>query len=114
MLLVHFFFLFPLCLAQSSTPSTDTEVPPLQWLYLIPSLTGSGPPPLHDASLGFDVTSNTLLVFGGESGANVLSQQTFLLDLDTLVWSSPVPSNGVTTIPPARSLSVGGLDLAAN
>lgn len=69
------FVLSSIALAQS--PLTNLPVPPLQWIELTSLLSGSGPPALRDASMGFDETSRTLILFGGEvSGIPV--QQTYL------------------------------------
>lgn len=63
------------CLAQN--PATNTPVPPLQWIELTSLLTGSVPPPMKYASIGYDSTSGTVLVFGGESNG-FPTQQTYL------------------------------------
>lgn len=57
--------------------STNTPVPPLQWLELTDLLSGPAPPGLKDASIGYDDTSRTLIIFGGESN-NFVQQQTYL------------------------------------
>lgn len=60
-----------------TTPSTNTPVPPLQWIELTNLLSGSSPPGLKYASIGFDSGSSTLLIFGGESNG-FPEQQTYL------------------------------------
>ena len=73
-LLLSLAFLSP-SLAQS--PSTNLPVPPLQWIDLSPRITGSGPPAVRDASIGFDESIRPLIVFGGEVNG-IPGQQTFL------------------------------------
>ncbi|KAI9513341.1 hypothetical protein F5148DRAFT_1319111, partial [Russula earlei] len=95
--------------------STSTPVPPLQWINLTGLLTGPAAPPLKDASIGYDNTTRTLIIFGGESQGSIPQQQTYLLNLNTLVWSSPVPQGGdPTASPPPRSAAIGGDDFAAS
>ncbi|KAF8175374.1 hypothetical protein BJ912DRAFT_988653 [Pholiota molesta] len=84
--------------------STSSTVPPLQWINLSNLLQGStSPPPLRDASLGYDDTSRSLIVFGGLSESGVAQSQTFLLNLQTLSWSIPSPPLNLQRTPPARS-----------
>ncbi|KAI5123405.1 hypothetical protein M0805_006111 [Coniferiporia weirii] len=95
-------------------PPTDTSVPPLQWIELTSLLSGSPPPGLKYASIGFDTVSNTLIIFGGESNGFPL-QQTYLLNVSSLEWSSPKPPLAQADIkPPARSLAISGDDVAAS
>lgn len=63
--LVSLFFSSSLTLAQK--PSTNTPVPPLQWIELTSLTSGSAPPGLSYASMGYDQTSGTVIIFGGES-----------------------------------------------
>ncbi|KAI0068702.1 hypothetical protein BV25DRAFT_1817611 [Artomyces pyxidatus] len=102
------------CSGQAQSISTSTPVPPLQWLNLTSLLSGSPAPPLKDPSIGYDETSRTLLIFGGESQGGFPQSQTYLLDLDTLTWSIPHPPGLLTSTPPARSAAVGGGDFAAS
>ncbi|TDL29386.1 hypothetical protein BD410DRAFT_779784 [Rickenella mellea] len=95
------------------SPSTNTPVPPLQWLELTNLLQGSSPPALKDASIGYDETSRTLILFGGESNG-FPQQQTYLLNLDSLQWSLPSPPTGLDQKPPPRSAAVSGGDFAAS
>ena len=53
-------------------------VPPLQWIELTNLLGGSSvPPPLKDASIGYDDTDKLLLIFGGESQQGFATQNTY-------------------------------------
>lgn len=62
----------------ADTISTNTPVPPLQWLNLSSSVQGSQPPGLKDASIGYDPAQNRIIVFGGESQQGVPQSQTYL------------------------------------
>ncbi|KAG6900977.1 hypothetical protein C0993_004415 [Termitomyces sp. T159_Od127] len=107
--------LFSALVANSQTISTDTSVPPLQWLNLSNLLQGSSsPPPLKNAAIGYDETSRSLIIFGGESASGLVQSQTFLLNLETLTWSVPNPPNNLQRIPAARSAAIYGTDLAAS
>ncbi|KAI0053628.1 hypothetical protein FA95DRAFT_1552125 [Auriscalpium vulgare] len=114
--------LFALCLFASfmsrsghaQSISTSTPVPPLQWINLTGLLQGSPAPPLKDPSIGYDESSRSLLIFGGESSGGFPQSQTYLLNLDTLTWSQPVAPTGLGSIPPARSAAIGGGDFAAS
>lgn len=64
-------------IAFAQSPLTNLPVPPLQWLELTHRLSGSGPPALRDASIGFDESSRTIILFGGEVNG-IPVQQTFL------------------------------------
>ncbi|THH19762.1 hypothetical protein EW146_g1458 [Bondarzewia mesenterica] len=99
-------------LAQSI--STNTPIPPLQWINLTPHLQGSSPPPLKDVSIGYDDTTRTLLIFGGESQTGVPQDGTHLLNLNSLVWSTPQPPSGFEGSPDPRSAAIGGGDFAAS
>ncbi|KAH7929432.1 hypothetical protein BV22DRAFT_1080880 [Leucogyrophana mollusca] len=95
--------------------SVNTAVPPLQWLNITNLLQGATAPPLKDASIGYDDTTRQLIIFGGESSSGIPTQQTFLLNLATLVWSTPAPlPNLPQGSPPARSMAVGGEDLSSS
>ncbi|KIK65282.1 hypothetical protein GYMLUDRAFT_193672 [Collybiopsis luxurians FD-317 M1] len=109
MALRFFSFLALFVAAQSQS------VPPLQWLNITNLLQGSAKPiPLKDAVIGFDSTSSTVIVFGGESSSGLAQSQTYLLNTQSLTWSSPNPPAGASTSPPARSASVSGNDIAAS
>jgi|SRR5712671_3955436 len=130
----YYLLLLPLQLSRAQSISTSTPVPPLQWINLTGHLQGPSAPPLKDASIGYDNTSNTLIIFGGESQGGLPQQKTYLyvlaflpflpsefhpffssLNLNTLVWSSPSPGAGLpATLPPPRSAAVGGADQAAS
>ncbi|OCH90982.1 hypothetical protein OBBRIDRAFT_792792 [Obba rivulosa] len=106
-----------LCFATAHTQSisTGTPLPPLQWIN-ITNLIGGSPvaPPLKDASIGYDDNTRTLLIFGGESQQGIPQSQTYLLDLQTLSWFSLQSPPGLTSVPPARTLALSGLDSAAS
>lgn len=114
---LNLLFLYSFCLfstTRAQSISTSTPVPPLQWINLTSLLQGSSAPPLKDASIGYDNSTRTLIIFGGESQGGLPQQQTYLLNLDTLVWSSPTPQGGTSALPPPRSAAVGGGDFAAS
>ncbi|KZS97790.1 hypothetical protein SISNIDRAFT_196572 [Sistotremastrum niveocremeum HHB9708] len=118
-LLFLFRWLCFLSMVAAQTPSTSMTVPPLQWINLSGILKGTPPPPLRDSVIGYDELTRTLVVFGGQSqvDSSVVTQQTYLLDLDNLTWSQPSPSVDLPeleNIPPSRSLALGGADFAAN
>ncbi|KAH6914922.1 hypothetical protein BKA70DRAFT_1257438 [Coprinopsis sp. MPI-PUGE-AT-0042] len=94
--------------------SLDTPVPPLQWINLTPLLNGPAPPPLRDAALGYDETTRSLVIFGGESEGGFVQSRTYLLNLETLTWSTPSPPINLRGTPQARSGAVSGLDFAAS
>ena len=56
--------LFAGCLQSVASNSTTTTVPPLQWLELTDLLGGDKPPPLIDASIGYDETTRRCLTLG--------------------------------------------------
>ncbi|KZT12572.1 uncharacterized protein LAESUDRAFT_5846 [Laetiporus sulphureus 93-53] len=95
--------------------STSGPVPPLQWINLTNYLTGqSAPPGLIDASIGYNEATRTLLIFGGESAQGIKQSRTYLLNLDSMEWTSPDPPDGLTSTPPARSAAISGYDLASS
>jgi hypothetical protein len=60
-------------------PSTSTQVPPLQWLNLTSQLNSpAAPPPLKDASIGYDPVGKNIIIFGGESQQGFPQSQTYL------------------------------------
>ncbi|KAG5646567.1 hypothetical protein DXG03_002870 [Asterophora parasitica] len=101
--------------AHGQAISTDTAVPPLQWINLSALLQGSSrPPPLKNAAIGYDETSRSVIIFGGESASGLAQSQTFLLNLETLTWSVPTPPDNLQRTPAARSAVVSGVDSAAS
>ena len=81
------FFFLSSCLptVYAQTISTSMPVPPLQWIELTDLLGGqSVPPPLKDASIGYDDTNRLLLIFGGESQSGFPTSNTY-----TYVFPSP-------------------------
>ncbi|KAF9651158.1 hypothetical protein BDM02DRAFT_980375 [Thelephora ganbajun] len=97
-----------------SVISTSTPTPPLQWLNITRLLSGPSAPPLKGASIGYDETTRTLLVFGGESESGFPTSTTYLLNLDSLIWTVPTPPTGLDGAPPPRSSAISGFDWAAN
>lgn len=67
-----------LSLPGRSAISTSTPTPPLQWLNITRLLSGPGAPPLKGASIGYDETTRTLLIFGGESESGFPISTTYL------------------------------------
>ncbi|KAI0322435.1 hypothetical protein OF83DRAFT_1254961 [Amylostereum chailletii] len=98
----------------AASASTSTPTPPLQWINLSDLLRGASPPPLKDASIGYDDSTRTLLIFGGESAGGLPQSQTYLLNLDNMTWSRPSPPSGLSIAPAARSAAIGGSDFAAS
>ncbi|EKM80297.1 hypothetical protein AGABI1DRAFT_84761, partial [Agaricus bisporus var. burnettii JB137-S8] len=96
---VFIFFLLSLTLADDI--ATNTPVPPLQWINLTNLLQGNSPPPLKDAAIGYDETSRSIILFGGESQGGFPQGQTYLLNLDSLTWDVPSPPSGLHRTPPA-------------
>ncbi|KAF7332199.1 hypothetical protein MKEN_00100900 [Mycena kentingensis (nom. inval.)] len=97
------------------TYAAPSPVPPFQWLH-ITSITGTTKPPgLKGAALGYDEQTRTLIVFGGEaSNSGVPQGATYLLNLESLTWSTPSPPTNLQRTPPARSYAVSGVDSAAS
>lgn len=65
--------------------STSGPVPPLQWINITGLTTGSAPPALRDASIGYYDDTRTLLIFGGESAQGIPQSQTFLCAIAPLL-----------------------------
>ncbi|KAI0701810.1 hypothetical protein BC835DRAFT_1404461 [Cytidiella melzeri] len=101
-------------LVSAQTISTSIQVPPLQWINLTGLLSGPAPPPLKDASIGYDDNSRMLLIFGGESQEGVPQSQTYLLNLGTLAWVTISAPGDLTQQPPARSAAISAQDSAAS
>ena len=75
--------------AHAQTISTSVPLPPLQWLNISGLLSGPAPPPLKDASITYDETSRSLLIFGGESEGGFVQSQTYLQVINYHVPGSP-------------------------
>ncbi|TFK75923.1 hypothetical protein BDN72DRAFT_809719 [Pluteus cervinus] len=113
LVLLHLLLLIPAVTPQNI--STSTPIPPLQWINLSNLVQGSSPPPpLKDAAIGYDETSRSLIIFGGESESGFVQSQTYLLNLDTLTWSKPSPPANLQRSPAARSAAIAGIDFAAS
>ncbi|KAF8592581.1 hypothetical protein K439DRAFT_1504033 [Ramaria rubella] len=101
--------------AQQASLRTDMPVPPLQWINITGLTTGSPPQPLMDSSIGYDESTRSLIIFGGESQAGIPQQNTYLLDMDSLTWSTPLSNvPKLSSSPPPRSRALGTGDFAAN
>ncbi|KAG9317303.1 hypothetical protein JVU11DRAFT_1501 [Chiua virens] len=116
----------------SQVLSTNTPVPPLQWLNITNLLQGTPAPPLKYPSIGYDDSSRNLVIFGGESSSGILTSQTFLfvplspffpteltfspsIDFNSNKWSLPNPEPDLpSTPPPARYMAIGGDDFSSS
>lgn len=67
-----------LLLSEHFTRAQPLPTPPLQWLNLTGLLQGPSPPPLKDASIGYDDSSRSVIIFGGESQDGVVQSQSYL------------------------------------
>jgi hypothetical protein len=72
------FLLVGLSTSLAQTISTSIPIPPLQWINLSAGLNGPSPPPLKDASIGYDEVTRSLIIFGGESEGGFVQSQTYL------------------------------------
>ncbi|KZT60171.1 hypothetical protein CALCODRAFT_515554 [Calocera cornea HHB12733] len=97
-----------------SAPSAVQVSPPLQWINLGSFASGTPPNAVKDAMIGYDATSDKLIVFGGSSSAGQQTGETTLFDFKTLTWGVPNTPNGLNASPPPRSLAVAGGDYAAS
>lgn len=101
--------------AQAASISTNMPVPPLQWLNITGLTSGFAIPPLKDCSMGYDEATRSLIIFGGQSQANLPQQTTYILNMDTLTWSIPTTKvAGMTDNPSPRSRALGTGDFAVN
>ncbi|KAG6332713.1 hypothetical protein ID866_6374 [Astraeus odoratus] len=106
-----------ICLPESHAQSisTNTPVPPLQWLNITGLLQGSPAPALKYASLGYDDNTRNLIIFGGQSSSGIATSQTFLLNLATYQWSTPTAQADLPqTSPPARYMAISGYDFSSS
>ncbi|KAJ6515905.1 hypothetical protein C8R45DRAFT_958028 [Mycena sanguinolenta] len=101
------------CQNAHATISLDS-VPPFQWLNITALFSGTPPPNLYQASIGYDEASRSLIIFGGEASSGVPQSQTYLLNLVSLAWSIPTSPATLQQTPPARSAAVSGIDSAAS
>ncbi|KAG1892464.1 hypothetical protein F4604DRAFT_1888314 [Suillus subluteus] len=91
------------------------QVPPLQWLNITSSIQGAPPAAVKYSSIGYDPTTNNLIIFGGESSSGIPTDQTYLLNLGSLTWGTPQPqSNLPQGSPPARYMAVSGEDFSSS
>ena len=102
LLLLCSFYLFPLQPARAQSISTSTPVPPLQWINLTDLLQGPSAPPLKDASIGYDNSTRTLIIFGGESHGGLPQQQTYLSVLPFLSFFALLKLSSVSLQSPSR------------
>ncbi|KAF9221954.1 hypothetical protein BS17DRAFT_784207 [Gyrodon lividus] len=101
--------------AHAQSFSTNTPVPPLQWLNITGLLQGPSAPPLKYPSIGYDDTTRTLIIFGGESSSGIATSQTFLINLGSNLWSTPTTQSDLPmTAPPARYMAVSGDDFSSS
>lgn len=82
-------FLLPLQSVYAQSISTSTPVPPLQWINLTGLFQGPAAPPLKDASIGYDNTTRTLIIFGGESQGGIPQQRTYLCVIPSFLVPFP-------------------------
>lgn len=103
LLLSSGYLLLPLQTSLAQSISTSTPVPPLQWINLTSLLQGPSAPPLKDASIGYDNTTRTLIIFGGESQGGLPQQQTYLsvFLFVPFFWTSLIPFPSVSTLTPS-------------
>ncbi|KIJ70578.1 hypothetical protein HYDPIDRAFT_77775, partial [Hydnomerulius pinastri MD-312] len=102
-------------IAHAQSISTNTPVPPLQWLNITGIIQGPPAPPLKYASIGYYDTSRTLVIFGGESASGIATSQTFLIDLGNNLWSTPtIQSDLPQGPPPARYMALSGDDFSSS
>lgn len=78
LLLVPLLLFLPLPPSAAQAISTTMPVPPLQWLNITNLIQGTSAPPLKYPSIGYDDSSRTLLLFGGQSSSGIPISQTFL------------------------------------
>ncbi|KAF8845762.1 hypothetical protein BDN67DRAFT_892139 [Paxillus ammoniavirescens] len=104
--------LFPVTHAQSISTNT---VPPLQWLNITGLIQGPPAPALKYPSIGYDDTTRTVIIFGGESSSGIATSQTFLLNLASILWTTPAAQSDLPmTTPPARYMAVSGDDFSSS
>src|SRR5712691_10919290 len=82
-------FLLPLQYVHAQSISTSTPVPPLQWINLTGLFQGPAAPPLKDASIGYDNSTRTLVIFGGESQGGIPQQRTYLCVISSFLAPFP-------------------------
>ncbi|KAF5322272.1 hypothetical protein D9619_001142 [Psilocybe cf. subviscida] len=113
--ILQFAILLPFAALIHAQNISTSPVPPLQWINLSGLLQGiNKPPPLKNAAIGYDETSRSIIIFGGISSSGIPQSQTYLLNLDSLSWSTPSPPANLKRTPSARSEVVSGRDSAAS
>ncbi|KAG1755705.1 hypothetical protein EDB19DRAFT_1924969 [Suillus lakei] len=110
------FFIKYILTAYAQKLPSILPVPPLQWLNITSIIQGATPAAVKYPSIGYDpTTTNNLIIFGGESSSGIPTDQTYLLNLDTLVWGIPQPQSGLPQgFPPARYMAVSGEDFSSS
>ncbi|CAG8603841.1 950_t:CDS:2 [Acaulospora morrowiae] len=88
-------------------PTTTLTIPVMQWINLGANLKGNAPVGLKDFGIGYSKDKNMLIIFGGTTASGNKNGQTYLADLNNLVWSSPSDPHG----PQARSDMLYGMDV---
>ncbi|KAG1820199.1 uncharacterized protein BJ212DRAFT_1007998 [Suillus subaureus] len=109
------FFIQYISTAYAQNLPSTFPVPPLQWLNITGSIQGATPAAVKYPSIGYDPTTNNLIIFGGESSSGIPTDQTYLLNLSSLTWSIPQPQAGLPQgSPPARYMAVSGEDFSSS
>ncbi|KAG2367392.1 hypothetical protein BDR07DRAFT_1351366 [Suillus spraguei] len=109
------FFIKCISTAYAQKPPSILQVPPLQWLNITGIIQGATPAAVKYPSIGYDPTTDNLIIFGGESSSGIPTDQTYLLNLGTLTWATPQPQTGLPQgSPPARYMAVSGEDFSSS
>jgi hypothetical protein len=72
------FFIKYISTAYAQKLPSVLQVPPLQWLNITDSILGATPAAVKYSSIGYDPTTNNLIIFGGESSSGIPTDQTYL------------------------------------
>jgi hypothetical protein len=109
------FFIKYISTAYAQKLPSVLQVPPLQWLNITDSILGATPAAVKYSSIGYDPTTNNLIIFGGESSSGIPTDQTYLLNLGSLSWGTPQPQSDLPQgSPPARYMAVSGEDFSSS